>query len=1131
MNVTESPESKQNVRRGFRARRRVAVVLAFMKQISSSLVLGLSLAGGVFASEPVNYLKDIKPVLAARCYACHGALKQKAGLRLDTAEAIRKGGKHGPAALPGKPEKSPLIARVTTHDADERMPQEGEPLSAPQIETLKRWVSAGAKGSANEVADQDPSRHWAFQPPVRPPVPKVKSKKWVRNPVDSFLGAEQEKRGLKPQANVEKSLLLRRVYLDLIGLPPTRTETQAFLAETAPDAYEQVVERLLKSPHYGERWGRHFMDLWRYSDWYGLDAQLRYSQKHIWHWRDWIVESLNQDQGYDQMIREMLAGDELAPADSKVVRATGFLARNYFLFNRTTWMEDVVEHTAKAFLGLTLNCAKCHDHKFDPLTQTDYYRFRAIFEPYQVRLDPVAGEPNLEVDGLPRVYDAHADAPTWLFVRGDEKRPDKSKSLPPGIPVVLARAPLNIQPVALPLETFAPSLKPGIEQDFLLGAERSLADAQAALAKAKQALAVAEAAQTNAPAPGASPAGKRPVSPSAPLVKSNFAAAEDEQWELGPGQWTFESGKLSQKQLGTRTHVRYRKAVPADFAAKFRFQIKGGAIWKSVGLAFDVAPNREVLVYVSAYTDSKLQIAYKDGGDYVYPPDAALGRPVPLDQPLELGVMVSGRVLNVAVNGEHALAFRLPIERHSGGFDLITYDAAADFLGVELSALPAEAKMIEPGTGRPLAPAKPSVEDAQTAVTLAEKTLVTAGLKPKALRAAFAADRAHYANPPAANDAELIRAAARAERQHAAAAADEALVRADQELSRLRAGGMAKDKITAAEKNATDARAAWELARKALAAPGENYISPRAARKAFEGPTETEAMLPAVFPPTSTGRRTALANWITERKNPLTARVAVNHLWARHFGEPLVPNVFDFGRKNPPPLNPALLDWLAVELMEQQWSLKHIHRLLVTSSAYRLTTSLAGADVATRKADPDNKYLWRRNPGRMEAQVVRDSVLHLAGVLDLKVGGPTVDPKRDEDSLRRSLYFTHSENDHHRLLDVFDNAKVLECYRRQESILPQQALAMSNSKLGLGMAPKIAAGLAKGGNLEEAEFIGRAFETILSRPPTAAERTECQQALAGWAKLPPGKNTDVTQRARANLVHALLNHNDFISIR
>ena len=197
---------------------------------------------------------------------------------------------------------------------------------------------------------------------------------------------------MTPQGPAERSLLLRRVYLDLIGLPPTREEMQAFLGDKSPDAYEKVVDRLLASPQYGERWGRHWMDVWRYSDWWGLGAELRNSQKHIWHWRDWIVESLNEDKGYDRMLREMLAADELYPTDPDALRATGFLARHYFIFNRTTWLDETVEHTGKAFLGLTFNCCKCHDHKYDPFSQADYYRFRAIFEPYQIRTDNVPGE-------------------------------------------------------------------------------------------------------------------------------------------------------------------------------------------------------------------------------------------------------------------------------------------------------------------------------------------------------------------------------------------------------------------------------------------------------------------------------------------------------------------------------------------------------------------------------------------------------------------------------------------------------------------------------------------------------------------------------------------------------------------
>ena len=231
--------------------------------------------------------------------------------------------------------------------------------------------------------------------------------------------------------------MLRRLSLDLIGLPPTAEEIAAFRSRRQRrDWYERAVERLLDDPRHGERWARHWMDIWRYSDWWGLGDQLRNSQKHIWHWRDWIVESLNADTPYDEMVRQMLAADELRPGELTALRATGYLARNYFLFNRNQWMDETVEHVAKGFLGLTINCAKCHDHKYDPITQVDYYRMRAIFEPYHVRVDMVPGEADLTRDGIPRAFDGLLDVPTYRFIRGQENRPDKSSPVGPAIPTV-----------------------------------------------------------------------------------------------------------------------------------------------------------------------------------------------------------------------------------------------------------------------------------------------------------------------------------------------------------------------------------------------------------------------------------------------------------------------------------------------------------------------------------------------------------------------------------------------------------------------------------------------------------------------------------------------------------------------
>ncbi|MCA9147305.1 MAG: DUF1549 domain-containing protein, partial [Planctomycetales bacterium] len=403
-----------------------------MRRLPLASLLLLSLFALPTGAAEVDYLRDVKPILHERCFACHGALKQESDLRLDTGSLIRQGGASGAAIEPGKAAASLLIERVVAESEDERMPPEGKPLTVDEIAVLKQWIDAGAVSPDDEQPDEDPAQHWAFQLPVQSEVPHTNDPLWSHNPIDAFIAAERERRDLMPVPLVERPVLLRRVYLDLIGLPPTRAQMQAFLDDTRDDAYERVVSELLESPHYGERWGRHWMDVWRYSDWFGLGAQLRYSQKHIWHWRDWIIESLNEDKGYDRMIEEMLAGDEIAPTDRDTLRATGFLARNYFLFNRTTWLDNTIEHTSQAFLGLTLNCAKCHDHKYDPISQVDYYRMRAIFEPHQVRLDAVPGQTDFEKDGLPRAFDAHPEEPTYLHIRGDAANPDKNRVITPG---------------------------------------------------------------------------------------------------------------------------------------------------------------------------------------------------------------------------------------------------------------------------------------------------------------------------------------------------------------------------------------------------------------------------------------------------------------------------------------------------------------------------------------------------------------------------------------------------------------------------------------------------------------------------------------------------------------------------
>lgn len=863
-----------------------------------NIVFGLSCLGLPVSGLAVDYLVDVKPVLQARCYACHGALKQKGGLRLDTVTRMRE----GDVITPGMAAESELVTRIRANSLDDRMPPEGEALSADEISAIIDWINGGAEAPADEVGDQDPRDHWAFVSPEKSEFSAaVVGRSGVRNPIDALIGAKQGELGLTPQPAASDELLIRRVYLDLIGLPPSREERLAFLSDERPDAYERLVDRLLGSPQYGERWGRHWMDVWRYTDWYGLGAQLRFSQKHIWRWRDWIIESLNEDKGYDQMIREMLAGDELAPTDPSVLRATGYLARNYYLFNRDTWLEQTIEHTGQAFLGLTMQCAKCHDHKYDPISQEDYYRFRAFFEPHQVRLDAVPGETDLEADGLPRVFDAHPEAPTYLYRRGSDKDPDKSRVLTSAVPSILAWEELRTEEKALPPEAYFPGL-----QTFVLG-------------------------------------------------------------------------------------DRLREAERA-------------------------------------------------------------------------------------------------IERAERGLE--------------------------------------NCEDV-SGCGLAELKLTAAKRRPAALRAAHRADRAQHGLDDSVPADEAIREAAQADQAYQLAAAEAALAEA------RRAVGTAEEKKRDAAKKQLE-RAEKELAEreKQFEENPNYYTSLRGSLKALESPAETNDSRRKPYARKTTGRRSALAAWITDQRNPLTARVAVNHIWMRHFGEPLVADVQDFGRRSKEPPLQDVLDFLAVTFMESGWRMKPLHRLMVTSEAYRRSSSAVGAEEETLAADPDNRFLWRRHALRMESQVLRDTMRHLAEQLDLTLGGPTIDPSKGENQGRRSLYFTHSRDDQHRFLSMFDDAEILACYRRSVSIIPQQALALVNSRLSLSLAESVAQRVDNDLLLDDENFVLRAFESVLGEAPTGEEQKLCLDLIREVRAALKGLSAEGKQRrARRNLIQALFNHNDFITIR
>lgn len=372
---------------------------------------------------------------------------------------------------------------------------------------------------------------------------------------------------------------------------------------------------------------------------------------------------------------------------------------------------------------------------------------------------------------------------------------------------------------------------------------------------------------------------------------------------------------------------------------------------------------------------------------------------------------------------------------------------------------------------------------------------------------------------------ELSLRASKSERLVASARADEQVSRA--ELVVLQA---AADKKAGAETKLTAAKTAFEKAVAAVETPSEKYTTLPGAKKTQEDYQNRNAGTPR--PTASTGRRAAFAKWLTDPRHPLPARVAINHIWSRHMGAPLVPTVFDFGRKGTPPTHPELLDWLAVELVEHEWSMKHIHRLIVTSQAYRMSSSNAEAAETNVATDSDNQFYWRMNPVRMEAQVVRDSLLSLAGELDVSLGGPSI-AISDQNSRRRSLYFVHSHNDHQKFLSMFDDANVLDCYRRAVSIVPQQALALENSPFVTEMANKISQRIAAARpDAADAEFGRAAFAMILAVEPTGGEQAVLADLLRHMTDLAMAKKSPNAQAAaRTNLVLTILNHNDFITVR
>ena len=1253
------------------------------KVLRNALLVGVSLswlqaptsvrAADEFSADDefAQYLRDVKPVLKNRCFSCHGALKQEAGLRLDTGDLIRRGADSGTVIEPGNVDVGALFDRVTSSDESERMPPEGEPLTAEQIAHLRTWIAAGATSPADEQPERDPKSHWSFQRPIKRPLPAVTDARWANHPVDAFIRSQQESRGIEPLELAKRELLLRRVYLDLIGLPPTREQLRTFLDDSSADAYARVVDELLASQHHGERWGRHWMDVWRYSDWYGRRqvGDVRNSYPHIWRWRDWIVGSLNDDKGYDQMIREMIAADELHPGDDSRAPALGFIVRNWFSLNYDTWKQDLVEHTGKAFLALRFNCAHCHDHKYDPISQEEYFRFRAFFEPLELRHDRVPGGGPLDkymryvpsssgslkpiAAGLPRVYDLTMEEKTHMYRLGDTRDRLDRPPVTAGVPAILSDHPLSIASVSLPPAAYYPALRPFV-------AEEELAKHRAEIESFTEAL--GKATQTAAPGRDELVRAQTELSQAeAAFNKSRIAgngatsnAARDSEQQIG--WWRFEGDADEQFLADSSAHrhnlVRVNGGAPpasprqlaVGTTRAFLAKLPVGPLEKSVGpLEKSVGPleksggplqksggplqntwaaefqQDQSFAYLATSSSSPADALYAnqfsleafvhfdvsiknynrtiadldgswtllhrglDGATFElrvrYLNDSGQLRDVATGQVSSLGcpplVLQTGHdhylclVLGREKVGIWAadLTARTPLRfyefpRHSEEhkFDPLKqparstplkignsdgtgrFDGLIDEVRYTRQLLTEE--QIAAVVGQPASPAVRTAADkvthlrqelgtAELAVRLCERQLVQARAEHVWTEARHTADRARYLAKDSLNGSDVAAqtfAAVQAEHQVNIARQETNLANAEHALATLASDAKKNAaKITESEKAKSAAQTALAGLRKKELSPKDPYTA--------RGP---------IYPDVSSGRRRALAMWLSDNDNPLTARVAVNHIWMRHFGRPLVESVFDFGRSGEEPTHPELLDWLAVELMENGWSMKHLHRLIVTSRTYQLS-SRPGAQHLNLEHDKDNKTWWKAERRRLESEVIRDSMLFVAGQLDATFGGPEVDVKNELTSRRRSMYFSiyPEAGGTMPFMTVFDPPDPGDCYRRTDSIVPQQALAMVNSELGVSQGRLLARRLAKPEQTDE-EFVTALFETTLSRLPKSLELAACVGFLARQRKLyaatapaelqtkgserVPAAATDPNLRARESLARTLLNHNDFVTV-
>ena len=1146
--------------------RRFAIAVRWMSS-STILVAAVAVGGGTDEDAPGPDLIDarglehfesrIRPILVEHCLECHGDDPDslKGGLDLSSAAGIRRGGESGLVLRPGNPGESPLHLAVTYADQEFAMPPRGR-LSDQEIEAIRIWIEMGAPDPRlDEVAEidagaaRDPWRdpygqgreHWAYRPMSESRPPSASDDHWSRNDIDRFIFAGLQEAGIDPAPDAAPRTLARRAFFDLVGLPPTPEEMRIFLedhAEDAEGAWSRLVDRLLESPHHGERWGRHWLDVARYADSNGLDENTAFG--NAWRYRDWVVRAFNEDLPYDQFVRMQLAGDllpEPSEADAAVdnLIATGFLSLGPKVLaepDKEKMLVDIVDEqvdvVTKAFLAQTVGCARCHDHKFDPVTHADYYAMAGILISTRTmeNLNTVAKVRERPLARQEEIENARAHAEALRLNQSEKKSANEEGSRRLGetwanrtADAMLATLEIDSVPPVREAENFDAS-NLGVNLDQW----------------------------------GSGVGVLHTIRPNVlQFVEYEIDAADGGRWHVLA---RYASGEGRPIRILAANDV-LAEEFCGDSTGSFDVETLR---WTSA--VVDLPPGTERLRFERSgsfpHLDRLVLVSEEDLAAFESEVDEVAARHQ-LDPPLLR--RWSDALARESIFDSWRRYAEIPATSWSEDVVLATNELQERYASEATS-----------GDGN----------DVSSGVTPAETPFVrslVAGPAPRSIEAI--ADRWQAASSLVLDTWERHRTSAEGE-------AASALPDGAQERFRLALVGptgvlrLGED-IAAHYPEALRARIAQlagESERLIASAPPmiptgivveeaeirdlpifvrgdhrnqQDETVPRGYLTVLKG----RAAAPLI-PETSSGRL-ELAEWMTDAEHPLTARAIVNRVWAWHFGDGIVATPSNFGLRGGRPTHPELLDWLARRFVAEGWSIKDLHRWIMGSRSYRLS---GATDPQAMEVDPGNDLRWRRTPRRIEAELVRDAILAVGDSLDRTVGGSllrtgnfgyvTNDQSRSNeryDASRRALYMPVIRNDMYELFATFDYTDPSVSFgRRPSTVVAQQSLFMMNSPLVASQAERLARRVLESPERQsDEERIELAYEICFARPASQVEigrAIDFIAALQGKAgetpsvPWPPAGSMDGDPEMIAPRLHAwrslckvLIASNEFIYVR